>query len=130
VRRQAGRRRARRLLFRVVFRAVSVHLPFEMLFSVWVLEAQSRKVRWIRKPAPGDWKFESNEPIGALCPTITDAMPPGLRHSPNVTESCLRRLALITAVRASLGYPPTRNARLSGATSFLAFRLLAGTARP
>ncbi len=48
------RRRARRILFRVVFRAVSVHLPFEVLFSVRVLDAQSRK-------APG------SEPLFPLC---------------------------------------------------------------
>ena len=59
------RRRARRILFRVVFWAVSVHLPFEVLFSVRVLDVQSRK-------APGS---------GPLFPLCGDPYTPRRRHN-------------------------------------------------
>ena len=48
---------------------------FEVLVSVWMMETESRRVRWIWKPDPnGGWTFETDESIDGLGQHMIDAV--------------------------------------------------------
>ncbi len=50
---------------------------FDVLFSIWMIETESHRVRWIWKPRPdlgGGWRYESPDAIEGLGQRVIDAV--------------------------------------------------------
>ena len=47
---------------------------FDILFSIWMIETDGRRVRWIWKPADEPWRYESPDAMEGLGQRMIDAV--------------------------------------------------------
>lgn len=74
---------------------------FDVLFSIWMIETESRRVRWIWKPQSelgGGWRYDSPDAMNGLGQRIIDAilgsaLPLGLKDLGPPSDERLAELA-------------------------------------